>query len=163
MMLYMFSEVIVSRYSRLVLVLDSMIFVLKGIIDYVVKVGVRVISGVSMNMVLCELVGWMIFLNSSLKMLVKVWKMFMFMYIGLWWMCIQLISLCFQIMQKVIEMIIGMVIIRIFRMIQVSVLILFSDSSYWCSGLIVFNSNLFMQLLLLCVWYLVVWQYCGLI
>lgn len=84
----MFSEVIVSRYSRLVLVLDSMIFVLKGIIDYVVKVGVRVISGVSMNMVLCELVGWMIFLNSSLKMLVKVWKMFMFMYIGLWWMCI---------------------------------------------------------------------------
>lgn len=159
----MFSEVIVSRYSRLVLVLDSMICELKGIIDQVVKVGVRVISGVSRQIVLLVLFGWIIFLNSSLKMLVKVWKMFMFMYIGLWWMCIQLISLCFQIMQKVIEMIIGIVIIRIFRMIQISVLMLLRLSSYWCSGLIVFNSNLFMQLLLICEWYLVVWLCCGLI
>lgn len=77
------------------LALDNTSFVSNGIIDQAANVGARVSNGVMMNIALCELFGCRIFLNRSLNMLVKVWKMSIFMYMGSWRMCIQPISLRF--------------------------------------------------------------------
>ncbi|MNV82275.1 hypothetical protein D3C71_1760000 [compost metagenome] len=82
MMPYTPSEVIASRYSRPALALDSTSCASKGITDQAAKAGPSVISGARMNIALCELLGWMISLNSSLKTSAKAWKMPMPTYIG---------------------------------------------------------------------------------